>query len=152
LLRPTEALLVSPSTSSNNTATINYPHNDDPEKGISDSEGVLSTNHGFKIEKIDSNLLEVGDIVRIQSGATPPADATIVSGTDSAFDESSLTGESRLVKKSLGDKVFLGTINKGKIVDARVDTCGGATMCVPVCLRISDNGIKANYFSGSITS
>jgi cation transport ATPase len=58
----------------------------------------------------------------------PPADATIVSGIDSAFDESSLTGESKLIKKSLGDKVFVGTINKGEMVDARVDAIGGATM------------------------
>lgn len=89
---------------------------------------VLLTSQSFKVEKIDSSLLEVGDIVRIQSGATPPADGTIVFGTDSAFDESSLTGESRLVKKTLGDKVFLGTINKGKMVDVRVDACGGTTM------------------------
>jgi Cu+-exporting ATPase len=88
----------------------------------------MSTNPGFKIEKIDARLLEVGDIVRIQSGATPPADATIISGTDNAFDESSLTGESRLIKKTLGDKVFLGTINKGGMVDARVNAIGGATM------------------------
>jgi cation transport ATPase len=128
LLRPTEALVLGPSTSYNNPAQLDYSSNDDPEKGVSDWEGVLSTASGLKVEKIDSDLLEVGDIVRIQSGATPPADATIVAGTESAFDESSLTGESRLVKKSVGDKVFLGTINKGKMVDAKVDACGGANM------------------------
>lgn len=88
----------------------------------------MSTNPGFKVEKIDARLLEVGDIIRIQSGATPPTDATIVSGTDTAFDESSLTGESRLIKKTIGDKVFLGTINRGGMVDARVDAIGGETM------------------------
>lgn len=128
-LRPTEALVLSPGASSV-AATSEYSFNGDLEKGVSDWEDVSLTNHGFKVEKIDSNLLEVGDIVRIQTGATPPADATIVSGTDGAFDESSLTGESRLVKKSVGDKVFLGTINKGKIVDAKVDACGGTTMWV----------------------
>lgn len=72
--------------------------------------------------------MPVGDIVHIQSGATPPADATIILGTDNALVESSLTGELRLIKKALGDKVFLGTINKGGMVDARVDAIGGATM------------------------
>lgn len=66
--------------------------------------------------------------MRIPSGATPPADATIVSTEDTVFDESSLTGESRPIKKTLGDKVLLGTINTGKMVDARVDAHGGATM------------------------
>ena len=128
MLRPAEALVLTPSASANNLALSDYSYGSDPEKGDCDWENVPSTNSGFKVEKIDSDLLEVGDIVRIQSGATPPADATIVSGTDSAFDESSLTGESRLVKKSVGDKLFLGTINKGKMVDAKVDACGGANM------------------------
>ena len=127
MLRPTEALVLTPSTSSNDLTSPDS-YNGDLEKGDYDWEDVPSANSDFKVEKIDSDLLEVGDVVRIQSGATPPADATIVSGMDSAFDESSLTGESRLVKKSVGDKVFLGTINKGKMVDAKVDACGGANM------------------------
>jgi len=129
MLRPTEALLLSPTESFDKPATVNYSHRNDLEKGDPNSEeGALSINAGFKVEKINANLLEVGDIVRIQRGATPPADATIVFGTDSAFDESSLTGESKLVKKTLGDKVFVGTVNKGEMVDARVDAIGGATM------------------------
>jgi Cu+-exporting ATPase len=128
LLRPTEALLLSP-TASSDAATSNYSDKDDLEQGDPNLDyGALSTSRGLEVEKIDSSLLEVGDIVRIRSGATPPADGTIVFGTDGAFDESSLTGESRLVKKALGDKVFLGTINKGKMVDARVGAYGGTTM------------------------
>jgi Cu+-exporting ATPase len=89
---------------------------------------ALSPRPGFRVEKIDASLLDVGDVVRIQKGATPPADATIVSRQDTAFDESSLTGESRLVRKVQGDKVFMGTINKMQLVDARVDAHGGTTM------------------------
>ena len=66
--------------------------------------------------------------MRVLHGSTPPADGTVVSGDGGAFDESSLTGESRLVKKQLGDKVFLGTINKAGVVDVRVDEIGGQTM------------------------
>lgn len=129
LLRPTEALLLSLVVSSDDASTSDFSHNDDLEKGIADSrDEAFSTKPGFKVEKIDVGLLEVGDIVRIQSGATPPADATIVSGADSTFDESSLTGESKLIKKSQGDKVFLGTINKGQMVDAKIAAIGGATM------------------------
>ena len=125
LLRPTDALLLCIAASPDTTG---YFNNDDLERGNSHLGAVGSTIPGFKVEKIEARLLEVGDIVRIQSGATPPADATIVSGVNGAFDESSLTGESRLIKKIPGDKVFLGTINKGGMVDARVDAIGGATM------------------------
>ena len=88
----------------------------------------LTTKAGTRIERVDTEFLEVGDVVRVLHGSTPPADGTVVSGDGGAFDESSLTGESRLVKKQLGDKVFLGTINKAGVVDVRVDEIGGQTM------------------------
>ena len=68
-----------------------------------------------------------------------------------AFDESSLTGESKLVKKESGDKVYVGTINKGSVVDVRVDTIGGETMYV--VLSRSNDLNSANYsISGLIIS
>ena len=80
--------------------------------------------------RVAAELLEVGDVVRVQFGASPPSDGTIVAvlGNAASFDESSLTGESRLVKKEVGDQVFVGTINRGAIVDVRVDAIGGETM------------------------
>ena len=79
------------------------------------------------MQRIGVDLLEVGDVVRVQNGSTPPADGVIVSG-ESTFNESSLTGESRPVKKTLGDQVFLGTINNAQVVDVRIDAIGGETM------------------------
>ncbi|KAK0617439.1 ATPase, P type cation/copper-transporter [Immersiella caudata] len=61
--------------------------------------------------EVGADMLEFGDIVRINHGGSPPADGVIVRN-ESNFDESSLTGESRLVKKSPGDEVFSGTVNK----------------------------------------
>ena len=106
------------------------PRND-PEKGdpLFDN-GTLVAAPGFKFETMGVDLLEVGDVVRVQNGATPPSDGTIISGAETSFDESSLTGEARLVKKNVGDKVLLGTINKSKAVDVRVDAIGGVTMFV----------------------
>jgi Cu+-exporting ATPase len=80
------------------------------------------------VRKIPVDLLEVGDIVRVPPGATPPADGTIVSSEATYFDESSLTGESRNVMKTSGDHIFVGTINKLRMVDMRVDAIGGETM------------------------
>ncbi|KAF8802288.1 heavy metal translocatin [Phlegmacium glaucopus] len=89
-------------------------------------DAVHSSN--VKVEKISADLLEAGDIVRIPPGATPPADGTIVSLDTTTFDESSFTGESRNVTKTTGDQVFVGTINKLRMVDMRVDAIEGETM------------------------
>lgn len=78
-------------------------------------------------QKIPTDLLEVGDTVRVQHGASPPFDGDIVDGT-SKFDESSLTGESRLVPKSPGDAVFSGTVNKGNPVQIRLTSISGTSM------------------------
>jgi P-type Cu+ transporter len=84
-----------------------------------------------RVEQIQANLLEVGDIVRVENGKTPPADGRIQRG-ETIFDESSLTGESALVKKHVGDPVALGTINKGEAVDIQIAAIGENTMLVSV--------------------
>ena len=81
-----------------------------------------------KVEKIPVDLLEVGDIVRVPPGATPPTDGTIVSSEATNFDESSLTGKSRNVVKSTGDHISVGTINKLRMVDMRLDAIEWETM------------------------
>lgn len=116
-------------------ADLHITHGDlnrDVEKGDDD----VYTKPGLRVQKIDAELLEVGDIVRVLNGSTPPADGTVLSPKDiimggevlTIFDESSLTGESKPVKKLAGDKVFLGTINKGNVVDMRVEAVGGESM------------------------
>ncbi|KKA29842.1 hypothetical protein TD95_000422 [Thielaviopsis punctulata] len=73
------------------------------------------------------DLLELGDIVRIPHGASPPADGVIINGSTS-FDESSLTGESRLIKKNVDDSVFAGTVNKDGAVLIKITGTAGASM------------------------
>ncbi|OCH90973.1 heavy metal translocatin [Obba rivulosa] len=130
-LRPTTALLLVPAESDSSASSsprLSTNADLDIEKGDPRLEdNALVTKPGMRLDRVDVEFLEVGDIVRVQHGASPPADGTVVFG-EGAFDESSLTGESRLVKKQMGDKVFLGTINKGKVVDVRVDAIGGGTM------------------------
>lgn len=129
-LRPADALLLVPNTPEHRPAvpstTSSYG---DLEKGSTDSEQVLySTAPSSRIERVSVDLLEIGDTVRVQTGASPPADGMLLSGERGAFDESSLTGESKLIKKRDGDEVYLGTINKGQMVHIRVDAIGGGTM------------------------
>ncbi|KAG2156041.1 heavy metal translocatin [Suillus clintonianus] len=127
-LRPAEALILAPRSASDFTAPA-IVSREDPEKcDMSCDNGSLVASPGFKFEKVPVDLLEVGDVVRVQNGATPPSDGTIVSGAETSFDESSLTGEARLIKKNVGDKVLLGTINKSRAVDVRVDAVGGVSL------------------------
>jgi Cu+-exporting ATPase len=77
--------------------------------------------------RIITDLLEIGDLVRVHNGTSPPFDGEIIEGS-SNFDESSLTGESRPVKKAGGDIVFSGTVNKGAPVKIRITTVSGTSM------------------------
>jgi P-type Cu+ transporter len=125
-LRPSQALLLSPTPAhSNSSSPINLPEID-IERGDPDMDD-LRTKPGMAIEMVDPKMLEVGDVVRVPRGSTPPADGTIVVG-ETFFDESSLTGESKPVRKAVSDRVFLGTINQGRVVDTRIDVIGGQTM------------------------
>lgn len=128
LLRPSEALLLTINSASAPITPAIVPRNDPEKCDVSFDNGSCIASPGFRFERVPVDLLEVGDVVRVQNGATPPSDSTIVSGAETSFDESSLTGEARLVKKNIGDKVLLGTINKSRAVDVRVDAIGGVTM------------------------
>lgn len=76
---------------------------------------------------IPTDLLENGDRVRVLPGASPPTDGVIVEG-QSNFDESSLTGEAKPIKKTSGDEVFSGTVNQNSPVSVRVTGVGGKSM------------------------
>jgi cation transport ATPase len=62
---------------------------------------------------IPASSVPIGSIVSVPTGDKVPCDGVIVGGT-SVMDESSLTGESRPIKKTIGDAVSGGTINSGK--------------------------------------
>ncbi|KAG1872585.1 heavy metal translocatin [Suillus tomentosus] len=126
--RPAGALILSPCSASASTAPTVVPPNDPEKCDVAHDNGSLVASPGFKFEKVLVDLLEVGDVVRVQNGATPPSDGTIVSGPETSFDESFLTGEAQLIKKNIGDKVLLGTINKSRAVDVRVDAVDGVTL------------------------
>ena len=131
-LRPSTALLFTPhSTSGYSSPSALDSQADlhiDLEKGDDHIPDVGPFKPGTRVQSVSTDLLEAGDIVRVLHGASPPADGLIVSGSGGAFDESSLTGESRLVKKAVGDEVFVATVNKGAVVDVRVLAIGGQTM------------------------
>lgn len=79
------------------------------------------------ITNIDSKLLEVNNIIQVPHGSSPPADGVVVNGATS-FNESSLTGEARAVKKAIGDTVYAGSVNIGDSIQVKVEEVTGTSM------------------------
>jgi Cu2+-exporting ATPase len=70
--------------------------------------------------------LAVGDTVLVRSGSRVPADGRIVDGT-AELDESMITGESRPVARTVGDRVVAGTVATDSAIRVRVDAVGEDT-------------------------
>ena len=65
--------------------------------------------------------IKVDDIVEIKTGEKASIDGLIISG-ESQFDESSISGESLLVTKNIGDKIISGTINLDSVIRYKATT------------------------------
>lgn len=74
---------------------------------------------------IDAQDLVLDDIFILESGNTITCDSIIVEGTVN-IDESSLSGEADLVKKTVEEKMFSGTYVRSGYVKARVVKVGSA--------------------------
>ncbi|MCO5104271.1 MAG: heavy metal translocating P-type ATPase [Burkholderiaceae bacterium] len=68
----------------------------------------------------------LGDTLRIRPGGRVPLDGSVTRGA-SAVDESSVTGESLAVDKTLGDPLFAGTLNAQAELEMRVTAASGHT-------------------------
>lgn len=79
------------------------------------------------VERVSVDLIDTGDLVRIPHGSSPPCDGTLLDES-ADFDESSLTGESRLAGKQKGDAIFSGTINQGQAITIKATAPAGASM------------------------
>lgn len=126
-LRPANALLVAPRSISTKLAETSVTEStSDLEKGNPGSAENFA-GVGMEVTEIDASILEIGDTVLVHKGSSPPADGVVAFG-ETFFDESSLTGESKLIKKSPGDEVFLGTINQGRAAEIKVSSLDGQNM------------------------
>ncbi|KAL5000271.1 E1-E2 ATPase-domain-containing protein [Aspergillus recurvatus] len=93
------------------------------------SEALLVVNtNSDEMQRINVDLLEIGDLVQVPHGASPPADGRITGPGSYQFDESSLTGESRPVSKMAGDQVYTGSVNVGQPVEFQITAIGGSSM------------------------
>jgi Cu2+-exporting ATPase len=77
-------------------------------------------------ERVPVADLAVDDTVLVRSGARVPADGRIVDGA-AELDESMITGESRPVARTVGDRVVAGTVATDSAIRVRVDAVGENT-------------------------
>ncbi|PGH04962.1 hypothetical protein AJ79_06919 [Helicocarpus griseus UAMH5409] len=124
-LRPSEALLVveSPATSPGGSP-------------------------GSNLQRVSVDLLEVGDVVNIPHGASPPADGFVTGSGSYKFDESSLTGESMPVGKATGDKVYSGSVNVGQPVYIQISDIGSTSMLDQIVAVVREGQTKRAPIEG----
>lgn len=79
-----------------------------------------------KEKKIPTELVQVGDTVKLVPGDKVPADGTVITG-NSSVDESAITGEPIPVLKQVGDSVIGGTVNGLGTFDMVVTRAGKDT-------------------------
>ena len=77
-------------------------------------------------ETVAIDELRPDDVVLVRSGARVPADGEIVDGA-AELDESMVTGESKPVAKSTGDRVVAGTVSTDSSIRVRVNAVGDDT-------------------------
>ncbi|MGH9054236.1 MAG: copper-translocating P-type ATPase [Acidimicrobiia bacterium] len=81
---------------------------------------------GGGTESVPVSELRVGDVVLVRPGGRVPADGVITEG-DAEVDESMVTGESKPVPKSPGDRVVAGTVATDTAIRMKVDAVGDDT-------------------------
>jgi Cu+-exporting ATPase len=90
-----------------------------------------------KETEIPINQVKVGDTLVIKPGAKVPVDGMILEGS-SYLDESLVTGESKPVKKKVGDKVIGSTINsKGRLI-IKATEIGGETILAKIVKMVEE--------------
>jgi len=77
-------------------------------------------------EMVPTSALRAGDLLLVRSGSRMPADGVVTEGR-AEFDESMITGESRTVPRSPGDRVVAGTVATDNSVRVRVTAVGRET-------------------------
>ena len=89
-------------------------------------EVASSSGEVIREKKLEVELAQVGDLIRVKPGEQIALDGIVEMG-ETAVDESMLTGESELIEKRVGDEVFGGTLNHSGLIHVRVSRCGDDT-------------------------
>lgn len=82
--------------------------------------------HDGQMKEVDSDELDLGDVVIVKPGARIPVDGAVLKGT-SFVDQSTITGESMPVEKVPGTGVYAGTINQSGMLEILTSAIGRDT-------------------------
>ena len=93
--------------------------------------------HCTQEKRVATELVQVGDTVKIVPGEKVPADGNVVQGS-SAVDESAVTGEPLPVTKKVGDAVIGGTVNGLGTFDMVVTRAGKDTALAQIVKLVED--------------
>lgn len=106
---------------------------------ISPTTALIKSGDGEK--EVDISEVKVGDIFILKPGMRVPVDGIIESGS-SAIDESSLTGESIPVDKTVGMRVSAATINTSGYLTCRATQVGEDTAFSHIIQMVTDAALS----------
>ena len=102
---------------------------------------IIDTNGNEKSIAID--MLKIGDTIIVKPGEKIPVDGAVTQGFTS-IDEAMLTGESIPVEKTIGSKVFGGSINKNGTIEFKATQVGENTILSQIIKIVEEaQGSKA---------
>lgn len=87
-----------------------YDYDKSTFKNLTSVESITDFFNKMDYKKVAAERLIIDDIILLKRGETLAADGVILSGT-SQFNQSVITGESKLIDKSINDNVIAGGIN-----------------------------------------
>jgi Cu2+-exporting ATPase len=102
-----------------------------------EAERVQEGPDGEVITTVTPAELGVGDVAVVRPGGSIPADGRIVAGT-AEIDESMVTGESRPVRRGVGDTVVAGTVATDSGIRIEVSAVGADTALAGIQRLVSE--------------
>jgi heavy metal translocating P-type ATPase len=87
---------------------------------------AVSVRRANVVTQVDAENLAVGDAVLVNPGGRIPVDGTVISG-HSFVDQARITGESLPIEKTVGARVFAGSINQSGALEIRAERLGRDT-------------------------
>jgi Cu2+-exporting ATPase len=107
-----------------------------------DSLAALLPDEAERVEgettvSVAPSALRVGDVVVVRPGGRVPADGRVVAGSASV-DESMITGESKPVRRSIGDPVVAGTVATDSGLRVEITAVGEDTALAGIRRLVAD--------------
>lgn len=92
---------------------------------------------GDETKEVPAGSVQVGQIVLLQTGSLTPVDGVVVQGS-AAVDEASITGESMPVEKTVGSRVYAGTLTASGMARVEATGVGADTTLAKIIHRVEE--------------